>query len=82
MVFHESTYSSEDTTRARKHFHSTASEAATVAKRAQAGHLILGHYSARYDNEAKMLEEARSIFPNTDLAAEGMVFDVTSRVVP
>ena len=82
MVFHESTYSSEDTTRARKHFHSTASEAATVAKRAQAGHLILGHYSARYDNEAKMLEEARAIFPNTDLAAEGMVFDVTSRVVP
>lgn len=75
-IYHECTYADEERARARKHFHSTASEAASTARDAHAKQLILGHYSARYDNERLMLEQAKTIFPNTNLAAEGMVFNV------
>jgi ribonuclease Z len=47
-----------------------------VARDAGVGKLLLGHYSARYENENLMLAEAREIFPNSELSNEGLVFDV------
>ena len=75
-LYHEATYSSDDQTRAEKHFHSTAGEAATTARDAGAGKLIIGHYSQRYKNEDALLEEARKIFPNTELATENAQFNI------
>ncbi len=76
VLYHESTYGSDNAERARKYWHSTASEAARVAHDAGVGKLILGHYSARYDNEETLLEEARRIFPDTVLAEEMAVINV------
>ena len=76
VLYHESTYASEHSDRARRYYHSTAKEAATVARDAAAGKLLLGHYSARYPNEDTILSEAKAIFPNSFLTNEGMVFDV------
>lgn len=76
VLYHESTYTSEHTDRARTYYHSTSQEAATVAREAAAGKLLLGHYSARYPNEDTILSEAKAIFPNSFLTNEGMVFEV------
>lgn len=75
-LYHESTYGSDNKERACKYWHSTASEAARVARDAKVGKLVLGHYSARYDNEEILLDEARKIFPNTVLAEEMAVINV------
>lgn len=75
-LYHESTYGSADIKRAKKYYHSTASEAAKTASDAKVGQLIIGHYSARYDNENVLLEEAREIFGNTVLAKEMASFNV------
>lgn len=75
-LYHESTYASDNEKRASQYFHSTSIQAATVAKNANAGKLLLGHYSARYDNEQLLLDEARSIFPNTFLSEENKAFDI------
>ena len=76
LVYHESTYDECHKDLAVKYCHSTAAEAATVALKAKAKHLLLGHYSSRYNDESILLEEARRIFPNTSLAQEGLVVDV------
>ncbi len=72
VLYHESTYASDYADRARMYFHSTAKEAAEVAKAAHVGKLLLGHYSARYNDESKILKEARAVFPNSFLTKEGM----------
>jgi ribonuclease Z len=56
--------------------HSTARQAAMVARDAGVKRLLLGHYSARYNDEQVLLQEAREIFPNSFLTNERMVFDV------
>ena len=61
---------------AKKHFHSTAVDAANCALKCNAGKLVLGHYSSRYRNTDKILEDARAIFPETYCAKEGNVFDI------
>ena len=61
---------------AAKYYHSTAMQAATIARNANVGQLMLGHYSARYNNEELLLEEARTIFKNTILANEKLVVSV------
>jgi len=75
LLYHEATYCDEDETRAQMYFHSTARQAATVAKNAGVGQLVIGHYSARYDNEDILLEEARTVFQNTFMAREMDVFE-------
>ena len=75
-LYHESTYASDNADRARKYHHSTAQDAASVARDAHVGKLLLGHYSARYNDESVILREAQEIFPNSFLTNEGMVFDV------
>ena len=76
LIYHESTYDARLKPLADKYFHSTATEAAMVARDANARHLLLGHYSARYSDETLLLDEAKTIFPNTTLANEGLVVDV------
>lgn len=76
LLYHEATYANDNADRADLYYHSTACQAATVALKAQAKKLVLGHFSARYEDEKMILEEARSIFPNTYLANEMEVFDV------
>ena len=76
LLYHEATYGSESEGRARMYYHSTAAQAAQVAAAAKVGQLMLGHYSARYDNEEVLLNEAKTIFPNTILAQEGLVINV------
>lgn len=68
LLLCESTYCDEHVKLAHKHFHMTASEAATVAQMAEVEQLVLTHFSARYLDLNPMLEEARRIFPNTELA--------------
>lgn len=76
VLYHESTYSKEDEDMAKMYFHSTAAQAAQVASDANVGKLVLGHYSARYEDENRLLEEAKNIFPNTILSDEGVIIDV------
>lgn len=76
LLYHDSTYDSSCADRARIYYHSTSQQAAMVARDAHVGKLLLGHFSARYDNEANILKEARKIFPDTMLAREGFVASV------
>lgn len=76
VLYHESTYSKEDEDMAKMYFHSTAAQAAQIASDANVGKLVLGHYSARYEDENRLLEEAKNIFPNTVLSDEGLIIDV------
>lgn len=76
LLYHESTYDKTMSANTRKYYHSTAEEAARVAKDAGVGKLLLGHYSARYEDERVLLNEALPVFPNTELSQENMVIDV------
>ena len=76
LLYHESTYAEDKVEGAAKYYHSTAMQAATIARNANVGQLMLGHYSARYNNEELLLEEARTIFKNTILANEKLVVSV------
>ena len=72
LLFHEATFGKDDEFRARQTFHSTTIEAAKVASEAKVGKLVIGHYSSRMRDEARLLTEAQAIFPNTVLADEGL----------
>lgn len=76
LLYHEATYASIDEDRASLYFHSTAQQAATVALNARAKKLVIGHFSARYEDENILLNEARKIFPNTSLANEMEIFTI------
>ncbi len=76
VLYHESTYDEASAERAKLYYHSTSTQAATVARDAHVGLLLLGHFSARYDNEQGILAEAKAVFPNSMLANEGLVVEV------
>lgn len=76
VLYHESTYTAEQEDRAKIYYHSTARQAATIAAGAGVRTLLLGHYSARYNDEQVLLQEAKAVFENSILTQEGMVFDV------
>ena len=75
-LYHESTYGEDRLQSAGKYCHSTARQAAMVARDAGVGKLLLGHYSARYEDEQVLLDEAKEVFENTFLTNEMDVFDV------
>lgn len=70
LLYHEATYAEAEIGHAQRYAHSTASQAAGIAKAAQAKKLLLGHFSARYEDENILLEEAKTVFNNTFLAQE------------
>jgi ribonuclease Z len=76
LVYHETTFLSEDAERAEKTFHSTTIQAATIAKMAGAKKLVVGHYSSRYSDDEMFKVEAQTVFPNTEIANEGVIFDL------
>lgn len=76
LLFHEATFAEEDAPRAKETFHTTASQAAQIARDAEVKNLLIGHFSARYDDESLLLEEARAIFPATQLAKETLCVSV------
>lgn len=76
LLYHEATFTEEHIERAKATFHSTAKQAAAVAKEANVRKLILGHFSSRYENSATHIEEAKSIFENTISAEDGMVVNL------
>lgn len=76
-LYHEATYADDKHLTARKRGHSTAREAATVAKESEAKHLILGHYSSQYNDNTRFRTEAMEVFPDVTLAKEGLKLDLT-----
>jgi ribonuclease Z len=77
LLVHEATFADDEAARAVETGHSTAREAATVARDAGVRRLLLTHISARYSREAGELErEARSVFPNVTVARDGTEVDV------
>lgn len=70
LLFHEATFVEEDAPRAKETFHTTAAQAAAIAREAGVKRLLVGHFSARYDNEDLLLEQACAVFPETMLAKE------------
>ncbi|MBR4660551.1 MAG: ribonuclease Z, partial [Bacteroidales bacterium] len=74
LLYHEATYTEDMREQAVERFHSTAAQAAQVAREAGVGRLIVGHFSSRYKNADALLAEARAIFPETYAAQEGARF--------
>ncbi len=76
LLYHEATFEEAETKRAVETFHATARQAGEMAQMAEVKKLIIGHFSSRYNDEKVLLNEARSIFPNTEAAQEGKRFAV------
>ncbi len=76
LLYHEATFLQDKVTIAEEKTHSTARQAATIALKANVKQLIMGHYSARYDELDEFETEARSVFPNSMLAEEGMIIEI------
>ncbi len=76
LLFHEATFADEYLQRAKETRHSTASQAATLARDCEAKRLCIGHFSARNDDETILLQQAQTLFPKTVLAREGLVLTV------
>ena len=80
LLFHEATFASDNEARADETFHTTAQQAATLAQNAEVGQLLIGHFSARYEDEQLLLKEAQEIFTNTLLAKENMRIEVKKHI--
>ena len=76
VLYHEATFLNNMLERAIETHHTTALQAAQVARQTNAKRLLIGHFSARYKVLDELLEEARTVFPDTELAIEGRVFDI------
>jgi ribonuclease Z len=74
LIYHESTFLEEQAERAKFTFHSTAKQAATIAKISNSKRLVIGHFSSRYKSSEQFLVEAKSIFEDSFLAQEGENF--------
>lgn len=74
LLYHESTFDNENTALAKQTLHSTAAQAAEVAKQANARKLLIGHYSARHKDLEDLLAEAREIFRESYLSIEGETY--------
>lgn len=74
VLYHESTFLEKDADKCAHTMHSTAKEAANIAKLANAQHLVLGHYSTRYGDLTVFLDEAKEVFENVLLAEDGKKF--------
>jgi len=75
LLYHEATFADEHEKLAKKTTHSTARQAAMIAKEAGVKRLILGHFSSRYDDLSVLKKEAKEVFPNTTLVNDGDVWD-------
>jgi ribonuclease Z len=76
LLYHETTYLKDLEQRAAERFHSTTVQAAAIAKMANTGRLIIGHFSSKYNELDEFLAEAIEVFPQTELALEGATYRV------
>ena len=72
LLFHEATFAESELARAKETYHTTAAQAARIALEAGVRQLVIGHFSARYEDESILLKEASAGFPNTILAKENL----------
>ena len=79
LMFHEATFAEAEAGRAKETFHSTAKQAASVAKATEVGTLLIGHFSARYTDETLLLSQAKEVFENTILAKELLKIPILPR---
>ncbi len=75
-IYHESTYLHNMEHQATARYHSTTKQAATLARKAMVSQLLLGHFSSKYATLEAFLHEAREIFSNTELAIEGVTYEI------
>jgi len=75
LLYHEATFLHDMEKAAEEKFHSTALQAAKIAFAAEVKKMIIGHFSARYETLQPLLDEARTVFPETYLAEEGVFID-------
>ena len=81
LLYHEATFTRHLAARARETMHSTAAEAATIARDAGVGALLLGHFSSRYKDPAPLLLEALEVFPRVALSEEGRSYPIGRSIV-
>lgn len=74
LLYHEATFLNDMLSRAQDTHHTTALQAGEIALKTHARKLLIGHFSARYKTLNELLDEARSVFPATELAIEGKTF--------
>lgn len=72
LLFHEATFAESELARAKETYHTTAAQAGRIAVEAGVRRLVIGHFSARYEDENVLLKEASTIFPDTILAKENL----------
>lgn len=78
MIYHETTYLKDLEERAALRFHSTTEQAARIAEQANTKRLLIGHFSSKYEDLSPFLRETEAVFPNTQLALEGVTYIVGS----
>lgn len=76
MIYHETTYLDHLRERAELRFHSTTKQAATIALKAGVKKLLIGHFSSKYDTLEEFEAEAKEVFPQAELALEGVCYEV------
>jgi ribonuclease Z len=76
VIYHESTYLEQDAEKAQARFHSTAIQAAKLAKMANAKKLLLGHFSSKYKDVEPFGVEAAQFFPDVIVSVEGVAYDI------
>ncbi len=81
LLYHEATFLHDKADIAKEKTHCTALQAATIASKSNAKKLMMGHYSARYDELSMFVEEAQRVFKNTLLAEEGLIVEIEQEKV-
>lgn len=76
LLYHEATFEKRDEKIAKKTLHSTSEDAARVAKEANVGTLLLGHFSNRYRDLSTLLNEAKEVFKHSELSKEGKTYSI------
>ena len=76
VLYHEATFTQDKVEVARKKYHSTAVDAATIATKANVKKLIIGHFSTRYESSEQLLEEAIAVFKDTIAASDGKTIHI------
>lgn len=76
LIYHESTYLDDQREKAELRFHATSKQAAELAKKANVKRLLLGHFSSQYESLSPFEEEARTIFPASEIALQGVTYFV------
>ena len=76
MIYHEATYLDNMKEKATERFHCTTKQAAEIARKAMVKKLLIGHFSSKYNTLEQFEMESKEVFPNTELAIEGVTYEV------